>query len=216
MSLSTTTAGEDELIRCPACDRPTDARTLANYGGVCSYCKKSFLAVHGHWLANPTRAREKGENPSHSAIHFEDGHMDGAAEFDFSSFDEAASDYENAPGDVRREAAELVGRLMVFIWSYGTPHSAMVNLCAFSYSIRPDLVKLDGPQIAAALKVTKQSISKACQRAEEFFGVALFQKRTRESREHMRSAMLRSHAARRALQAVERSHSQEQGEAVHP
>jgi len=196
----------DEILPCPACDRPTPARELANFSGVCQFCKRGFLVANHTWIEDPTK-RDHGNDGGHSAVPFQDGLSGGALDFDFAALDAAVSDFTTAPDEARAQAAELVSRILVFVWRAGTAQTALSNLCGFTLAVRPDLLGRDEPQIGRELRISKQAVSKALQRAEEFFGVTLFHRRSRAGRENMRLAALRSHAARRALKT--------HGKAVH-
>ncbi len=176
-------------------------------GGICAACRTKAAKANGHF-------KTKEEMPATSAdlVHFYPGLEDHAGfdsgekiqtvDFDVEALDQATeavlSDIEQLTPEDRLQTADVLARIMVFVWenpaSIRTAYARWAILCR---GLRPDLVGMNFRQIAKALGITKQAVSKMTTKAERVWGMHFISCRKQSARNSMREARLKNPVSRK-------------------
>lgn len=203
---STTTTDQSEIIVCPNSDEHchplasgyvlhhASRAELAAHGGVCRECFEKFQkgnqkCLHGKVETPAEFLPEQVSSLYHDHVGGEEGHRVAVEDFNFAALD---GDGEVTP-DAREQAAVLIARLFVWVWSKPSLQSALVKFSALSAGLRSDLCRHNYSEIAEELGVTKSAVSKAAVNAENAFGITFTRSRSKAARDNMAAAQ-RGHA----------------------
>lgn len=167
--------------------------------GICARCrskiKGSGAATLQGKIESPVEMTYHSDLPSvdqDHAAYTAPGQLVPVVDFPFAQIDEALGFVKQADADTKTLAAELFGRVMMWVWK--KPNTLKIATARFSVltaALRPDLLdNRTWEQIGDELRLTKQAICKHARVAQKAFNIKFQRTRRQASCALMRAARL--------------------------